>query len=433
MSPPNNPPTESRHGIATFRLPVTTGVRSRWSFVLLLFLVLTIAARADFTYTTSGGNATITGYTGTPPADLTIPATLGGNTVTAIASDAFINNTVITSVTFAPPSSVTTIGEGAFFGCGSLASVMIPTSVSVIGSGAFYYCVSLTGVTISAGVTSVGVCAFVDCTSLTSLTFPASVTDIGDGAFEGCTKLASISVDGSNPDYSSVGGVLFDKNQTTLVAYPAGNAVTSYTVPSSVTAIGNYAFYLCAKLGSVTLPAGVTSIGDFGFFACSGLTGIAIPASVTSIGNQTFANCGKLTSVTIPTSVTSIGFYAFAYCASLTAATFQGNAPTMGSSVFSNAASGFMVYYQRGAAGFSSPTWTDSSGDSYSATGTFTTPQAGSLQVTITPAGAVSAGAQWQVDGGAWQNSGATVAALGVAVSRFGIPESSHPSPGAPA
>jgi hypothetical protein len=122
--------------------------------------------------------------------------------------------------------------------------------------------------------------------------------------------LTSISVDAVNPNYSSAEGVLFNKLKTSLIQCPG------------------------AKVGSYTIPDSVTTIGESVFESCSGLT-----------------------SVTIPNSVTSIGGYAFYSCTNLNSAIFMGNSPTMGSSVFASTASGFTVYYFNGATGFTSPTW----------------------------------------------------------------------------
>jgi hypothetical protein len=119
-------------------------------------------------------------------------------------------------------------------------------------------------------------------TNLTSITLPSSLTTIGQEAFEGCN-------------------------------------LTSIIIPSSVTSIGAEAFYICPDLTSVTFssPSSVTSIG-YAVFAGTGLTSITIPSSVTSIGANAFELCTALTSVTIPSSVTSIGQYAFLDCGSLT-------------------------------------------------------------------------------------------------------------------
>ena len=260
--------------------------------------------------------------------------------VTSIGEKAFCDCSSLTSVTI--PNSVTSIGERAFSECTSLTSVTIPDSVTCIGMRAFFYCTSLTSVTIPDSVTSIGQEAFYKCESLTSVTIPGSVTSIGVGAFASCTSLTGIWVaEGSSYYASDASGVLFNKDMTTLVQFPG--AFAAYTIPDSVTRIGERAFYYCTSLTSVTIPNSVRSIGKWAFRGCSSLTSVTIPNSVTSIDDGTFASCTSLTSVTIPNSVTYFGEWAFDDCTSLTDVYYAGSKAQWKAISISSAGNGYLL------------------------------------------------------------------------------------------
>ena len=259
---------------------------------------------------------------------ITIP-----NSVKSIGVYAISHCYSLTSITI--PEGVISIGVDAFTYCSSLTSITIPNSVTSIGGSAFSSCSSLTSITIPNSVTSIGSYAFYKCSSLTSITIPNSVTSIGYGVFQNCSSLTAINVDTNNPNYSSVDGVLFNKDQTTLIQHPIGNTRSEYTIPNTVTSIESWAFSKCSSLTSVTIPNSVASIGERAFFSCSSLTSITIPNSVTSIVYGTFSYCDALTSVTIPESLTSIGEEAFSSCSSLTSITCKATTPpTLGEDAF---------------------------------------------------------------------------------------------------
>ena len=280
-------------------------------------------------------------------ASVTIP-----NSVTSIGQSAFYGCRGLTSVTI--PNSVTSIGDGAFssaFSNSRLTSVTINSNaimsksyslsfnmshifgtqvenytigdgVTSIGQYAFYGCTGLKSVTIPNSVTSIGFRAFQGCSSLTSVTINSNailsitysssdnlktifgeqvkeyqignnVEEIGNYAFEDCSGLTSINVDKNNTAFSSIDGVLFNKSRTKLIRYPRGKQGL-YTIPNSVTTIGERAFRYCSGLTSVTIPNSVTSIGKWVFSGCSGLTSVTIPNSVKAIGEMAFSGCSAL-------------------------------------------------------------------------------------------------------------------------------------------
>jgi hypothetical protein len=149
-------------------------------------------------------------------------------------------------------------------------------------------------------VTAFNSSAFINCRSLTNIIIPSSVTSIGnEEAFFGCSNLTGFTVDNRNTAYTSVDGVLFDKNILIVIKYPAGKKGTNYVIPPSVTYINYFAFSGCRSLTNITIPSSVTDIGNYAFSNCSSLTNISIPSSVTSIGSSAFRGCGGLTSVTL--------------------------------------------------------------------------------------------------------------------------------------
>jgi hypothetical protein len=282
-------------------------------------------------------------YTCVSLTNVSLPSALSG-----IDNFGFGSCSSLTSITL--PGNLTSIGIGAFSGCG-LTAVSIPNKVSNVESEAFEFCHSLINLTIGQGVTHLGRAAFYECnvtnvtipdsvewieymafgfcTNLTTISLGRNVATIEGGAFESSSKLASILVAPFNPVYSSVDGVVFDKNRTTLLLCPEGKS-GSYTIPSGVTSIGGLALYQCARLTDVTIPDSVTNIGGAAFSYCYGLTNVTIGTGVTSIGGT--------------------GSPPFSGCP-LTGVYFRGNAPVVIGTIFeSNSA---IVYYLPGTSGWS--------------------------------------------------------------------------------
>ena len=289
------------------------------------------------------------------------------NSVTSIGTGAFGGCENLTSIDF--PNSLISIGGGAFYGCKNLTSVDFPNSLISIGDVAFASCAGISSIDLRNSLTSVGDRAFSGCSGMTSLVIGNSLTSIGKGAFENCKGLTSIIVSSNNPRYDS------RNNSNTIVETETNTLLfgcQTSTIPSSVTSIGDYAFYGSECLTSISIPNSVTSIGYAAFF-CTGLTSLdisssvisigtaafecpnmvsikvdpnnpvydsrnncnaiiktdsiilvqgckntVIPSSVSSIGPQAFQRCYGLTSIDIPSSVTRIGNGAFSFCTGLT-------------------------------------------------------------------------------------------------------------------
>ena len=253
-------------------------------------------------------------------------------TVTSIERRVFNwNNINLTSVSL--PSTLTTIGEGAFSNNPGITSISIPSSVTTIGDGAFSSC------------------------GLTSIVIPASVTSIGDtqdglygipGAFNSCSNLTSITVEAGNPVYDSRNNCnAIIKTATNTLVQGCNNTV----IPSGVTSIGNDAF-LNSLLESITIPEGVTSIGvmAFAYNSLSGgssqLSSVFLPSTLTTIGEYAFELCTALTSITIPSNVTSIGSGAFDMCSSLTSITIPASVTSIGSQAFADCSNLVSVFSQ---------------------------------------------------------------------------------------
>ena len=307
--------------------------------------------------------------------------------VTTIGKHMFEYCKSITSVSI--PSSVIQIGEYAFAHCESLKKLTLPDSVTNMDVHAFDHCISLESVTISNGLTKLNGDVFGYCNSLKSVSILKNVSTIVWSAFEQCANLASISVAADNSSFSSVDGVLYDKDKTKVVICPP--AKTSVTLPSSLKTIGYHSFGYCTKLAEIKIPESVTALEDLCFchcealktltipknvtvydegctFRCDNLTAInfdkdntkytsvdgvvynkakttlvccpegkanvTIPSSVTKIDDWAFNTNNKITSITIPSSVKSIGIQAFRDCENLKSISIPQSVTDIGRAAF---------------------------------------------------------------------------------------------------
>lgn len=168
------------------------------------------------------------------------------------------------------PSSLSMIGKEAFTFCTGITSMTIPAPVTEIKPYAFSSCSALTSVILppSTSVYKIGAYAFQNCSSLLSLNIPFNVSYIGEFAFNNCSAL--INVDNGNTLYSSLDGILYNRNKTKLISCPTSKA-GKLIIPSTVISIESSAFSFCRMLTSLTIPASVTSISHYVFSQCTEL------------------------------------------------------------------------------------------------------------------------------------------------------------------
>ena len=204
------------------------------------------------------------------------------DSVTSIGSCAFEGCRNLTNIEI--PNGVKVIRIRAFRDCISLTNIEIPDSVEYIQNLAFNHCENLKDVKIPDSVIDIGSDAFSYCKSLKDVTIPSSVTYIEGNIFSSCSNLLSINVSENNTCYSSLDGILFNKEKTEILAYPAGKS-GAYVIPNTVKNINHGTFDDCNKITSIEIPNSVISIGDYAFSNCKNLTSVIIPSSVTSIGS----------------------------------------------------------------------------------------------------------------------------------------------------
>jgi hypothetical protein len=319
----------------------------------LITQILPAASFGKFTYVDDGTSISITGYPSDATGAVIIPATILGKPVTSIGIRAFFDCYRLKSITL--PNSLTSIGDDAFMGCG-FASIYIPSRVTSIGDDVFYACDALKTITVDARNPSYSSVngllfnrqktRFIHCPKAKtgSIKLPGTVITIGDFACFECWHLTSVTI----PD-----GVISIGNQ----AFRDCSGLTRLILPKGVKSIGHGAFESCSSLTSLVIPDRLTTIEAGAFNTCYGLTSLTIPGSVTSIGDFAFANCEGLTRITLPKGVISIGFDAFNFCTGLKEAIFLGDAPSLGEAAFDDCDSDFAIYYLEGKNRFSSPKW----------------------------------------------------------------------------
>ena len=299
------------------------------------------------------GTLEITKYVGNS-ATYVIPGEIDGKKVTEIGDSAFKGCTELTSITI--PDGVTSIGNNAFSGCTSLETVTIPASVTYVRDSAFYGCTSLKSVTIPESVTYIGGYAFAECYSLKYADIPANVSGIGASPFCNCRSLENINIDEANKWYTTVDGVLYNKDKTELINYPAGKKDSSYVIPEGIRTIREKAFYGCLNLCELTIPDSVTEI-ESRAFECSSLisdeygtikyvdgwvigsghtANVVLKDGTRGIAFEAFSCDEIIEKVTMPDTVKYINAYAFENCTNLSEVLLSSSLENIESGAFLN-------------------------------------------------------------------------------------------------
>lgn len=374
---------------------------------IILPLSSVLAAESDFEYkvlSETDKTCQITRYKGYDT-ELLIPSKINGYTVTEIDRAEEYDEGVFSYrdslISISIPDSVTRIGEKAFYYCNNLREVNMPNKITSIGNEAFvgtqiynnkdnwengvlyigdFLIIALLNdydiknYNIKEGTLCVADSAFYNC-ELESVKIPSSLVSLGSSlpfySHDG-DALENIYVDSNNINYSDENGVLFDKNKTEIIQYPNGKTEISYVIPSSVSKIGEYAFYN-SSIANISIPQNVNNIGfsafyksdlyenennwengtlyidnwlievknslsdqceiksnttgiaDNAFATCKNVTNIILPNTISIIGNSAFYNCESLEVITIPSSVTQIGKDIFEGCYNLNEVYYDGS------------------------------------------------------------------------------------------------------------
>ena len=252
--------------------------------------------------------------------------------ITGIEQYAFYDCELLEEISI--PGTVTTVGNSAFYRCKNLKNIEIPEGVTKIDGSAFIFCSSLEQIKLPQSLTSIGSGVFGDCTSLISIELPDNAI-ISSSTFRGCKNLSKIVLSDTNNNYIVKNGILYNKNMTRILCYPAGIKDTEFFVPDTVKTIGDFAFYGTKALESINIPDSVTNIGTDAFGECSGLKEVVIPDSVTSMGEAVFYKCTSLEKVKLSVNITSPNPAVFQYCSNLKEVVLSENMRFLGDFMFS--------------------------------------------------------------------------------------------------
>ena len=241
------------------------------------------------------------------------------DTLDAYSTPWYDSTVEITKIIIEP--GITRIGDAVFSYCEQLTDISIPDSVSEIGQEAFFNCFNLKQIDLPENI-KVSMYSFYFC-GIENIYIPEGFTcesGIYDNPFGGCTNLEKIEVSPDNLYFHAENGVLYDDKMDVIICYPPSKRGDSFTIPDTVSTLGNKAFRTSKYLSTIVVPDNVTSIEAEVFYACEKLESVVLPenaALVVENGSFLFRECSNLKSVTLPKTLTVIGLQMFAECTSL--------------------------------------------------------------------------------------------------------------------
>lgn len=194
---------------------------------------------------------------------------------------------------------ITSIAPQAFAKSTKLYAIELPNTLVSIGNSGFRDCINLRSITFPESLTYIGSYCLVNCVSLQSIGIPKNIDYIGTFAFGNCKSLYNIYVDLENTQYSSMAGILFDKQGNELIHYPAMREGDSFDIPGSVVFISDWAFCGARQLKYIHIPESVVDIGRSAFWGCKSLSTIEIPNTIDVIKSRTFYDCWALSTATV--------------------------------------------------------------------------------------------------------------------------------------
>ncbi len=237
--------------------------------------------------------------------------------------------------------SMAKIPNRMFQGCIVMTSIKLPKTLRSIGNEVFGDCMNVTSITLPDSLVFLAGSAFNNCASLPEITIPSGVTSgLGFTTFcSGCKKLTKIIVAEGNSAYSSLDGVLYNKEKNTILRYPCGNPASLFSFPNTISEVGVGAFEGCSYLASITMTENLRIVKNAAFKGCTGLTSISIPSMVTEIGSYAFENCNRLNAITLPMFIPEIGYCAFKNCTNLNNVVIPSSVREIRSEAFSGCSS----------------------------------------------------------------------------------------------